>query len=78
MRREFFSLELLQRNVDEAQLPRDFAYFVIQNHPAAPDLWAWYAAPAVTGYLAVAALAVYGFLVSQAGRPLISDKIIEE
>ena len=30
------------------------------------------------GYLALAALAVYGFLVSQAGRPLIADKVLEE
>jgi ABC-type Mn2+/Zn2+ transport system permease subunit len=38
----------------------------------------WYAAPTILGVLVVLALAVYGFRVSLAGRPVFSGAALDE
>ena len=45
--------------------------------PTTSDFSAWYAGTAMVGPLVVLALAIFGFWVSLAGRPLIKDGLLE-
>jgi hypothetical protein len=37
----------------------------------------WYAAPALVGLIAIAALAFYGFQTTRAGKPLVGAGLLE-
>ena len=60
-----------------ARIAFAFAFPVGLMMPGASDWSAWYGAPATIGLLTVGALALYGFIVSMAGRPLFTDAMIE-
>jgi hypothetical protein len=54
---------------------------VVQNvlivFPVTSHLSRWYASESLTGILAIAAIAVYGFRTSLAGKPLFSGQALE-
>ncbi|MGC1417879.1 MAG: serine/threonine-protein kinase [Candidatus Acidiferrum sp.] len=54
---------------------------VVQNVllvlPTTARLSQWYAAPALVGLIAIAALAFYGFQVARSGKPLYGDSLFE-
>jgi len=54
---------------------------VVQNvlivFPTTTHLSQWYAAPALVGLIAIAALAFYGFQTARAGQPLFSSTMLE-
>ena len=56
-------------------------YFVLQvlvRFPLTLDFSAWYAGQSILVLLVVAGLAVYGFYVSLAGRPIFADDVLQE
>jgi hypothetical protein len=54
---------------------------VVQNvlhvFPTTTHLSQWYAAPALVGLIAIAALAFYGFQTTRAGKPLVGAGLLE-
>ena len=55
-----------------------FVSFALIEAPLTLDLSAWYASRALPGALAVAGLAVYGFVTSLAGKPLLGQSLLED
>jgi serine/threonine-protein kinase len=51
-----------------------FTYFLLRWAPLTTDLGAWYAGPALLCVLLLLGLAVYGFVISLAGRPLLGER----
>jgi len=45
--------------------------------PGAADLTAWYAQPMLTSCVVIAAIAIFGFYTSLAGRPLFRDELLD-
>jgi hypothetical protein len=54
---------------------------VVQNillvFPTTTHLSRWYAAPALVGLIAIAALSFYGFQTARAGKPLFTEGLFE-
>jgi hypothetical protein len=48
-----------------------------EDNPGAADLTAWQAMPMLTVFVVIAAIALFGFHTSLAGRPLFKDELLE-
>jgi serine/threonine-protein kinase len=55
-----------------------FVFFMVQFYPWTTDPSAWYAGVTLFAASVVVALAVYGFRVSLAGRPLLRGRLLED
>ncbi|MET0625877.1 MAG: serine/threonine-protein kinase [Pyrinomonadaceae bacterium] len=55
-----------------------FVFFMVEFYPWTTDPSAWYAGVTLFAASVIVALAVYGFRVSLAGRPLLRERLLED
>ena len=55
-----------------------YVSFTLVEAPLTLDLSAWYASRALPGVLVIAGLALYGFVTSLAGKPLLGHSLLED